>query len=80
MARAATTSGMPAAMSEAKTRIRMSAANGNETVSAWTSSRLGLGRLVLRRGRDARQLEGQIGRRVDERPEVGHAVDGFLVA
>ena len=29
---------MPAATSEAKTRIRMSAANGNETVSAWRSS------------------------------------------
>ena len=38
MASAATNSGMPAAMSDEKTRIGISAANGKDTVSAWTSS------------------------------------------
>ena len=39
IASTATTSGIPAAMSEAKTNTRMSAANGSDTVSArWRSS------------------------------------------
>ena len=57
----------------------MSAANGNDTVSAWMQLLLGLLGLVLRRRRDAGQQEGQVGRLVDELAQLLHLVDRRLV-
>ena len=70
---------MPAATSEAKTRIRISAANGNETDSAWTSSFSDWWAWSTVTGATPVSWSVEIRRLVDQRPDLGHHVDRCLV-
>ena len=79
MARAATTSGMPAATSEEKTRTRMSAANGNDTVSAWISSFSDWTAWSSVAGATPVSSSVRARRLVDQRAQLGHLVDRRFV-